>query len=97
MIERRIEASLVASTPGREHRHFKPNRPKQPAERSVQLVTDTTAAGLNDLVNHLLFVEDYPPAEVIVEIFKRYREQMRLVKLAQGLRVRFARASVGDS
>src|SRR5262252_4630873 len=85
MIKWRIEAPLIASDPSRQHRNIKADFSKQSTERAIQLVADSPTPLFDQFSNHFFFVKDDPPANVIVEVLKRYSEQMGFVQFAQGL------------
>jgi len=52
---------------------------------------------LDDFLVDRIFIEDYRAAQMNVEIFKRYREQVLLVKLTETLQTWFEYPTIADS
>src|SRR6185369_14477355 len=83
VVERLIERAVLVSDFRRQHRHFEAQRSKQSAKRAVQLIAESSAAKLNDLVNEFFFVEHDGTPEMNVEILEGNVEQVSTMQFNQ--------------
>src|SRR5262249_16005067 len=85
MVEGRIKPSCIPGNTRGQHRNIKADLAKQRAKSAIKLVTYSAATLFDDFSNHFFFVEDNPSAYVIVEVLKRYSEQVGFVQVAERL------------